>query len=84
MKEFGVLILSEGFNGYTCVDRYQFTMENLEWVLETYSPYRVEGDLDAAYDFLTNTKRVNEPELYIGQTEDRYGRDAEEYRLTRI
>ena len=83
MKEFGIVILKEGHDGCTCVDRYKFTMENLDRVLDTYSPYRIKGDLEDAYDFLINPDRINEPDLYVGQTETRFGTD-EEYRLTRI
>ena len=83
MKEFGVLILKEGHNGFTCIDRYKFTMENLDWVLETYSPYRLKGDLEEAYDFLIDQKKNRKDYLYIGQTETRFGTD-EEYRLVRI
>ena len=83
MKEFGVLILKEGHDGFTYVDRYQFTTENLNWALNTYSPYRIDGDFNDAYDYLTNPERIDEPGLYIGQTETRFGTD-EEYRLVRV
>ena len=84
MLEFGVLTHKEGHNGIHCVDRYHFNLENLDWVLDRYKDYRVIGDLNEAYEFLTKPDRSDEPNLWLGCTSAPSGGDEEEYFLVRV
>ena len=74
---FGVLILSEGHNGGCAIIRYKLTIDNVNKMLDHYAPYRLPGDLDEAYDFLTNPQRKDDHNLYLGQTESYLGSDEE-------
>ena len=83
MLEFGVITQSYGHNGYYLEEKYMFTLDNLDLVLDKYRDYRVKGDRNEAYDFLTNPKRRKEPSLWLGYTEAYPFGDDEEYFLVR-
>ena len=76
---FGVLIRKEGHDGYFAIIRYKLTIDNINKMLDYYAPYRLPGDIDEAYDFLTNPQRKDDNNLYLGQTESYLGSDEEYY-----
>ena len=74
---FGVLVLSEGHDRIHWVSQYKLTLDNINQVLNMYANRRLTGDLDHAYDFLTNPERKNDHNLYIGNSESMLGTDEE-------
>ena len=77
MVKFGVLVMSAGHDKIHYVSEHELTLDNIETTLNLHANYRIPGDLDHAYDFLTNPKRKGEHNLYIGQTESWLGTDEE-------
>lgn len=82
-KEFGVRIRREDRDGRDYIGRWELTNDNLHTVLNIYGDYRVEGDFDKLYDFLTNPDRQHDPDLYLGQKESSVSPD-EEYLAVRL
>ena len=83
MLEFGVVTQSSGHNGFYLEQKYTFSLENLDWVLDKYRDYRVKGDRDELYDFLTNPDRKEEMNIWLGCSSAPSGGDEEEYFLVR-
>ena len=82
MLAFGIVTVHHGHDRYVHKEHYQLSLENLDWALDKYANYRIKGDRNEAYDFLTNPERKDEPRLYIGST-DSNGYDEEEYFITK-
>ena len=75
--KFGVLVMSSGHDRIFYVSEHELTIDNIETTLNLHANYRIVGDLDHAYDFLTNPQRKGEHNLYIGNSESYLGFEEE-------
>ena len=82
MVKFGVLVMSSGHDRIFYISEHELTIDNIDIALKMHANYRIPGDLDHAYDFLTNPERKGEHNLYIGNSESYLG-DEEEYFFVR-
>ena len=81
MKEFGVRTLKEGYNGFHHIDRWQLTKENVNTVLDIHRDYRIEGDFEEMWNFLTNPDQKDAFDLYLGETRSYLGTDEEYFAM---